>query len=141
MKSGLKMIFFAGLLICSCHSGITSENRRKFILHKEFIKKLSFSGYINDRKYCDKCGPDKYQVVIDLYELFPKDIDTALKEFKPYYIFNDKNQLVLCVTKEIYESALKGLVTKKLLNSDNLIIVGYNYSFLSREEDKWLIGG
>jgi hypothetical protein len=141
MKLNFNMIFLTGLLICSCNSGVNNGNQKKFSLHKEFMKKLSFSGYINDRRYCDKCGPDKFQVVIDLYETFPKEIDTSLKEFKPYYIFNEKNQLVLSVTKEIYESALKGLVTKKLLNSDYLVIVGYNYSFLSREEDKWLIGG
>lgn len=140
MKIYSAIFLISSLFVLSCRLGASKEQASKFAVHKEFVKKLSFSGSLSGKKICSGCAPVKYQIIVDLIETFPKDIDSSMKAFEPYYSFNDKNQLVLAVPKNIYESALNGLVCKKLLNSDNLVIVGYNYSLLSREEDKWLIG-
>ncbi len=140
MRTFYKMLLLISFLFLSCSPGVKNDSQHKFTRHKKFLKEISFSGYISGRKFCEKCKFDKYQIIIDLNETYPKEIDTSLRSFESYYSFNEKNQLILSVTRDIHESALNGLVCKKLLNSDNLIIVGYNYSLLSSDEDKWLIG-
>jgi hypothetical protein len=109
-----------------------------FASHKEFFKSLEFSGVIAEKKYCNECQLNKYEMVVDLREKKPDTIELGNLSYQPYYFFNDKNKLTISVTQQIYNSVEKGSLIEKKMNSDSLTFLGLKYRLLSERKSQWL---
>jgi hypothetical protein len=117
---------------------IRKDSQRLFASHKEFFKSLEFSGIIAEKKYCDQCALNKYELVVDIREKKPEKVEIGNTGYGGYYLFNDKNQLKISVTQQIYKSAEKDSLIKKEMNSDSLSLLGLKYRFLSDQKSQWL---
>ena len=147
MKKKL-IIFLIGLigLIAVCYfsdyfrfsRAVEKDARRLFASHKEFFRTFEYNGVITGKEYCNKCEINKYKLVIDLKIQKPKIIELGNSSYPPYYFFNDKNQLVVSVTQQIYNAAEKGYLIAKEMNSDSLFFEGSGYRLLSDNKSEWL---
>jgi hypothetical protein len=143
MKKSVNLLFCISLLFCACDDlnyakAIKKDEERLFESHKKFFKSLAINGVISEKKYCEKCQLNKYQIIIELKEKKPEVIELGNLSYQPYYFFNNKNQLILSVTKNIYDSTKNGLFTEKKANSDSLICGAKQYNLLSGKKSQWL---
>lgn len=118
--------------------GVYKDAERLFESHKKFFKSLAFKGVISERKYCEKCQLNKYQVIIDLKEKWPDTIGIGDLMYPPYYSFNEKNQLNISLAKNLYDSLKEGMLIEKKIDSDSLICDSKKYSILSHKKSQWL---
>lgn len=143
MKKAIGILFWISVAFYSCDDigysrGAQKDGRRLFASHKEFFKSLEFNGAIAEKKYCNKCLLNKYQIIIDIRVKNPEVIDLGNFSYPPYYSFTGKNQLSISVTEQIYNSIEKDSLIEKKMNSDSLIFMGLKYRLLSDKELKWL---
>ena len=136
----MKTVLLISILFGSCNfgKGVQKEAQQKIIVHKAFIKSLSFNGQLVEKKFCEKCEVNRFQIIIGLNEINPKNIIFSNQFFEPYYFFDLNNRLNISVVKDLYESAQKGLAIEKQANSDYLIIGSQKYKLISDEKYKWL---
>ena len=138
MRTITPLLFVISILFFSCDSGIPGDTRQKIPAYKGFISGLSFNGTVTEKIYCDSCYYDKYQIVINLYDLKPNDFDSAYRELRPFYYFKGKQKLTICVTKGIFEYAREGLLVKKLPGSNSLLMMNQIFLLLDKDKTIWL---
>jgi hypothetical protein len=118
--------------------GAQKDGQRLFASHKQFFKAFEFNGAVAEKKYCEECQLNKYQIIIDLRVKNPEAIEFSNLSYPPYYVFNDKNQLTISVTQQIYNAAQKDSSIKKEVNSDSLSLPGLKCRLLSDQKMQWL---
>jgi len=143
MKRVINSLIGISMILSSCDyvnftKGVKNDSEKIFVSHKKFFKSLFFNGTISEKKYCAKCQFNKYQIIIDLKEKEPKTIDIGNFSYQPYYFFNDKNQLTISVTPNLYESVKAGLFIEKKMDSDSLTSERLQYDLLSDKESQWV---
>ena len=139
MKNSYKITFIVTLFCFSnCTNGLQKDTQRIIISHKNFFKSLAFSGVINEKKYCEKCEFNKYQVIIKLKKTDPEVITLSDKSFQPYYFFSAKTELNISVTQNLYESVKEGTFVEKKRGSNALISESQEYTLLNNKKFQWL---
>jgi hypothetical protein len=143
MKKAIGILFCMSVAFYSCDDiaysrGAKKDGERLFASHKEFFKSLEFSGVIAEKKYCDQCSLNKYQLVVDIRKKKPEMVEIGNAGYGGYYLFNDTNQLKISVTQQIYKSAEKDSLIKKEMNSDSVSLFGLKYRLLSDQKSQWL---
>lgn len=115
----IRFAFLMTVLFCSCENyhfakGVKKDFQKLIIQKKQLFVSSSFNGTIYEKKKCEKCTWDKFQIGINLVSFSPKLTTLGDKLFPPFYSFNDENQLTLAVAKDLYESIKIGdLVIKE----------------------------
>jgi len=143
MKSIIRLVPVIGLLICSCEykkfvEGVHADAEQSIIAHKSFFKILSFTGEIYEKKYCNFCTDNKYQIVINLLDKNPNVISIENFMYQPYYFFNENNQLVIIVKKAVYDSLKVNDLVKKQSNSYYMVVNNNNYQLVNYDKKRWL---
>jgi hypothetical protein len=118
--------------------GAQKDGQRSFASHKQFFKAFQFTGVIVEKKYCDKCLLNKYQLVVDITHKNPETVDLGNQAYGGCYTFNDTNHLTMSVTQRIYNAAEKNSAIIKDVNSDSLDIIGLKCRLLSDQKSQWL---
>lgn len=143
MKKIIKSLLCISIIFSSCDyfnytKAVQKDSERIFYSHKKFFKSLSFSGNISEKKYCEKCQFNKYQLTINLKKKEPDVIEISNLSYQPYYFFNNRSQLIISVTKNLYDSIKEGSLIEKKMDSDSLIWERQQYNLLSDKKSRWL---
>lgn len=135
------------LLLFTCFSGcdyvkyskaIKEEAIAKFNTNKEFIQRISFNGYIIEKKSCKDCqNVYKYRVKLHLNNL-SETPNIGNIQFNPYYSFENDSTVIISISKYLYNSVNTGSELSKKNNSVDITIDNKLYRYLSKEKDKWL---
>lgn len=143
MKRLIKSLFWISIILSSCDyfnyaKAVHDDSERILASHKKFFTSLSFNGDISKKIYNGRGQLNKYQLIINLKEKEPKEIELSNLSYQPYYFFYDNNQLIISVTKDLYESIKEGSLIEKKMDSDSLICGRQQYNLLSDKKSRWL---
>jgi hypothetical protein len=143
MIKSIKLLFCIIAVFSSCENinyakSVHKDAERLFRSHKDFFKSLAFSGVVSEKKYCEKCQLNKFQIMINLKEKKPEIIDLGNLSYQPYYFFNNENQLIISVTQYLYGSMKEGSLVEKKMYSDSLIRERQQFILLSEKKSLWL---
>ena len=116
---------------------VKEETRKKIIVNKEFMRKLSFDVSVLKKDSTEESSDYfKYRLRLHLNNISEKpNIST---QFPPYYSFEKDTTLILLVTKEIYNYAKVNSKLVKRSNSFRIIVDNREFQYLNNEKDKWL---
>jgi hypothetical protein len=136
-------LFIVSFAFFSCDNinyakGVHKDAERLFISHKTFFRSLAVNGMVSEKKYCEKCHFNKYQIIIALKEEKPEAIELGNLSYHPYYFFIGKSQLNISVTQQLYDSVKEGSLIEKKTQSDSIILGGQQYRLLSDKKSEWL---
>ena len=139
----MRIIVFLSILLivtnrCNRESGIQKDTQKRILLHKQFIKEISFEGKVTDKIYCNKCDFNKYQIKITSDDIVIDKIEFSNLSFAPYYSIPANNEIILSVNKELYDVIQKEYQIKKTKNSNSLSIKNMDYRLLSQEKYIWI---
>ncbi len=140
IRIGFIAIIFIVHLSCENKyaKGVQKDTQTMIRSQKYFVKSISFDGEVSEKKFCDKCEFNKYQIIVQLKEMDPKTIPLSNQSFQPFYFFQSTDKLTLSVTQELYESVTSGTLIKKEKESNFLIINEKKYRLLSEKELEWM---
>jgi cytochrome c len=143
MKKKVGILFLIGVAFYSCNDieysrAAQKDGQRLFASHREFFKSLEFTGVVAEKKYCNECHINKYEIVIGIKGKKPEIIELGSLSYQPFYSFDDKNHLIISVTKQIYNSVDKDSLIEKKMNSDSLIFTGLKCRLISDKKMQWL---
>jgi hypothetical protein len=135
------------LLIFTCFSScdyvkyskaIKEETITKFNTNKEFIQRISFSGYIIEKNIVYDCqNIYKYRVKLHLNKL-TETPNIGNIQFNPYYSFENDSIVTISVSKDLYNNINVRSKLSKKNNSTDITIDNKLFKYLSNEKDKWL---
>jgi hypothetical protein len=118
--------------------GVKQDTQRIFSDKKEFINSFSFRGIVGEKKYCERCELNKYQLVLNLEEMNPTIVALSNQAFQPYYFFGKTNQLTIAVTSGLYNLLKEGTIVSKESSSDFINYGDAKFRLLSEKKTKWL---
>ena len=142
----IKRIILLSFVFCSISScdyvkyakSIKEETTTKFNANKEFLKRISFNGYVLEKNTCESCqNVYKYRVKLRISKLSEKPNITNI-QFNPYYSFENDSTVTISVSKDLYDKMILKDELSKKNNSFNLIRNKQEFQYLSKEKDKWL---
>jgi len=143
LKKKLILLSFVFGSLSSCDyvkyaKAIKEETITKFNTNKEFIQKISFSGYIIEKKTCEDCqNIYKYRLKLHLNKLSEKP-NIGNIQFNPYYSFENDSIVVISISKNLFDRMMLSDKLSKKNNSLYIIRNNLEYQYLSKEKDKWL---
>ena len=136
----ISFIFFG---VYSCDyvkyaKAIKEETTTKFNANKEFLKRISFNGYVLEKNTCESCqNVYKYRVKLRISKLSEK-LNITNIQFNPYYSFENDSTVTISFSKDLYDKMILKDELSKKNNSFNLIRNKQEFQYLSKEKDKWL---
>jgi hypothetical protein len=139
----LILLSFVLVGVSSCNyikyaKAIQEETITKFNANKEFMKRISFNGYVLGKKACESCqNVYKYRVILHLNQLSEKP-NMSNSQFNPYYSFENDSITTISVSKNVYDRIMLRDKLSKKKNSLYLIKDNQEFQYLSNEENKWL---
>lgn len=144
MRVILKLVFILFIFsitsckYCNMAEGVKNDSVQAFKLKKDFFVKFKFEGVIDTKKQCDNCNVNKYQITIKLDSFKIDHIDFSNRFNEPYYTFNEKELLVLSVSKTLFDLLKEQDRVIKGSNSLFIKFRNYNIPILSEKEFEWL---
>ena len=130
------VVFLGGCNIANYGRAIQDDSNSIFVRKKQFILGLSFDAVIDVKEECERCNLNTYVIKSKLITI-SKEPKLFEKEYSPYFKFLDK-EIILSVSKQLYESVNKGDIMTKLENSPYIVVGGKRILYLSLDEMKWI---
>lgn len=143
IKSIITISFLIVLFFSSCDyvkytKAIEKETIQRFNSNKNFMKNISFTGYVLDKKKCEDCqGINKYSIILHLVKLSEKPKISNI-QFNPYYSFENDSILTISVSKDLYDKLILNEKILKQANSFNIVRNNQEFQYLSYNKGKWL---
>ena len=123
---------------CNFAKGVKKDSEHTFKSKKDFFVKLKIEGVIETKKQCNNCNVNRYQIIIKLYNFKIEEINFSNRFNDPYYIFNENEQLIISVSKTLFDLLREQDSVIKDSNSFFIKFRNYNISLLSEKELEWL---
>lgn len=141
MKSKYLILIMGVFLLYGCEiydygKGVKKDTERIFSQKKEFIHKLAFQGYVQEKRYCSKCDITKYSLIIKLDTITPKPSFSDIA-YAPYYTIRN-DTLTICVSEQTFGSAIERAFVKKNANSNNIFFGSKVSNLVSERKSSWL---
>ena len=142
----IKRIILLSFVFCSISScdyvkyakSIKEETTTKFNANKEFMKRISFNGYVLEKNTCESCqNVYKYRVKLHISKLSEK-LNITNIQFNPYYSFENDSIATISISKKLYNVIMLRDKLSKKCNSIYIIRDNQEFQYLSEEQDKWL---
>lgn len=147
MKVFLTIFFLSFILLCyymrdiidmyKYAKAVHKETQERIVKHKAHFKSLTFSGIIEQKLNCDGCDLITFQLVIKINNRLSNEDINADRILHSYYFFENEKELLLSVTKEIFDSCKIGDLVIKDSNSLELKVNNFKHRLLSDEPYKW----
>ena len=130
------IFFLHGCELFDYGNGVKKDTERIFSQKKEFIHQLAFQGYVQGKRYCSDCDVTKYSLTIKLDSITPQPSFSDIT-YAPYYAIK-KDTLIICVSEQIFKSAIEKDSIKKNANSNDILIGTKINNLISGKKSSWL---
>ncbi|MFP9097892.1 hypothetical protein ACLI09_02460 [Flavobacterium sp. RHBU_24] len=135
----LFVLILMSLNNCTNKDSLQKQTQVRITSHKEFIRQLSFSGRIIDKKYCNECNYNKFQIIINFNEDISEVVHFSNLSFPPYYwIALKEKTIIFSVNKNLYESCDIGMDVTKKANLNFIVFANLDYPILSTQTYQWI---
>lgn len=115
---------------------IRENTKRIFLEKKSLMKALEFRGVIVEKKMCERCDLNKYNIRIRLEEM-SQEVPFEDLNYAPYYSFND-DFLNLTVNYSVYNALEEGDYVTKAKDSSLIESHKIKLEILNSQEYIWL---
>jgi len=126
---------------CDYTQKIQKETKEKIVAHKDFIRNFSFDGVVYEKKNCEGCKFNRYQIIIILNDIDVNEIELKNRSFPPYYSTFSDNKLNLSVNKKVCDIIQVEKKIVKIKNSSTIIFNKKEYCILSDLKYRWIPNG
>lgn len=140
MKAVIKLFLFNSLFFISCNvqNGVQESTKKNILTHKEFMRSLSFNGLVKEKKYCESCNYNKYQITLSLDSISIESVPIGFLSFQPYYFFSSNKEITVSILKGFYDDIEVNKYVSKIGNTDYLVFKNTTYRILNESRYKWM---